>query len=338
MYTKNPIKTLQKNLFKHIYETNMKEKDTHTNKPKLHKWKPNQNYKHINKIHIESTFKRPNALTYPKTYKHATAKINKPNHTHMHTSKEKHNKTNTTRSQLTKTQNPNTNNKLIKDLSKHPHIYTKYPIPLTYRNKQHLNLPTQTKSTQYFSFNTSPNTQRAYQNNYKIHTKTIIDSRTIKIQRTKPLVTRHKLIEQNKNTPNPISTCMYEVSINTSIIKHRACQHPNPLTQTKDTQYFPNISTNKLRASQNKNSDHIAKPTTIITQTPNAITNSKHTSISKNISHTHPQMLSINAKDISRIKLKQHTTTNCPKHTKISQQTSKICIKKNKISFTQHIV
>ena len=88
----------------------------------------------------------------------------------------------------------------------------------------------------------------------------------------------------------------------------------------------------------NKTPNMKTKPTTIITQTPNAMTNSKHTSISKNISHTHPQMLSINAKDISRIKLKQHTTTNCPKHTKISQQTSKICIKKNKISFTQHIV
>ena len=55
---------------------------------------------------------------------------------------------------------------------------------------------------------------------------------------------------QTKNTQN--------ISLNTPPIKHIACHHPNPLTQTKDTQYFSNISTNNLRASQYKNSDHIA--------------------------------------------------------------------------------
>ena len=85
---------------------------THLIKLKLRK--SNQNYKYIHKIHIESTFKKSNALTYPKTYKHAPPKINKPNHTHIHTYKERHNKTNTTRSQLIKTQNPNTNNKCTK--------------------------------------------------------------------------------------------------------------------------------------------------------------------------------------------------------------------------------
>ena len=112
--------------------------------------------------------------------------------------------------------------------------------------------------------------KRKNTNSKNIKTQTLAPTRTTTSNfintKSKPYITTNKPIYQHlqktvtyickkrntqtKNTQN--------ISLNTSPIKHRACQHLNPLTQTKDTQYFSNISTNKLRASQYKNSDHIA--------------------------------------------------------------------------------